>query len=226
MMDGGANVCVTGILGLLVNALNIPPLPILVTTKSNQLSLNNCCTKRGYLPLMLDYGSVYYQICYYCANALETIISPDAILQSSDILTHWQQEGHQDGSPGTIRFTSNSGLYSITLTLEKCNGLYYCPTNIFTVAPDPTCCAIPQINCVAAPTHPTPPNVKCDHCYQPISQSKLAESEMWMLCLGLPGKDQLDLLPGNVMGVPPGFHYHPFHFLDWKEEAQIKKQVA
>jgi hypothetical protein len=47
-----------------------------------------------------------------------------------------------------------------------------------------------------------------------------------MLRLGSPGEDQLDLLPGNVLGVPPGFHYHPFRFVDWKEEARIQKQAA
>ncbi len=47
-----------------------------------------------------------------------------------------------------------------------------------------------------------------------------------MLRLGSPGKDQLDLLPGNVTGVPPGFQYHPFRFLNWKEEAWIQKKVA
>ena len=47
-----------------------------------------------------------------------------------------------------------------------------------------------------------------------------------MLRLGSPGEDQLDLLPGNVIGVPPGFHYHPFRFVDWKEEARIQKQAA
>jgi hypothetical protein len=47
-----------------------------------------------------------------------------------------------------------------------------------------------------------------------------------MLCLSFPGKDQLDLPPGNVTGIPSSFHYHPFCFLDWKEEAQIKKQAA
>ncbi len=107
MMDGGANICVTGILGLLVDVSSMPPLPITVTTKSHQHSVDDCCTKRGYLPLILDDGSVYYQKCYYCANASETIISPNAILQSSNILTHWHQEGHRDGSPGTICFTSN-----------------------------------------------------------------------------------------------------------------------
>jgi hypothetical protein len=47
-----------------------------------------------------------------------------------------------------------------------------------------------------------------------------------MLWLGSPGEKELDMLPGNVMGVPPKFHYHPFYYIDWKEEAQIHKQAA
>ena len=47
-----------------------------------------------------------------------------------------------------------------------------------------------------------------------------------MLQLGSPSKDQLDLLHGNVTGIPPGFQYHPFRFIDWKEEARIQKQAA
>ena len=47
-----------------------------------------------------------------------------------------------------------------------------------------------------------------------------------MLRLGSPGEDQLDLLPGNVTGVPPGFLSHPHRFIDWKEEARIQKQAA
>ena len=47
-----------------------------------------------------------------------------------------------------------------------------------------------------------------------------------MLRLGSPGEDQLDLLPGNVTGIPPGFQYHPFRFIDWKEEVRIQKQAA
>jgi hypothetical protein len=47
-----------------------------------------------------------------------------------------------------------------------------------------------------------------------------------MLCLGSPGEDQLDMLPRNVTGIPPGFHYHPFWFIHWKEEARIQKQAA
>jgi len=47
-----------------------------------------------------------------------------------------------------------------------------------------------------------------------------------MLRFGSPGEQQLDLLPGNVTGIPPGFHCHPFRFIDWKEEARIQKQAA
>ena len=47
-----------------------------------------------------------------------------------------------------------------------------------------------------------------------------------MLRFGSPGEQQLDLLPGKVTGIPHGFHYHPFRFIDWKEEARIQKQAA
>ena len=136
-MDGGANICITGILSLLVDIENITPLLFLVATTSDSFSLDNCCTKKGLIPLTLSDGSVYYQPCYYCRNATETIISPEAILAASDTLVHWTQEGHRGDTPGSIRFSSASGLYSIKLHLEKWDGLYYCPTDVFTVDEDP-----------------------------------------------------------------------------------------
>ena len=59
-----------------------------------------------------------------------------------------------------------------------------------------------------------------------MSHNRLTESELWMLRLGSPGKDQLDLLHGRVTGIPPGFQYHPFRFIDWKEEARVQRQAA
>ncbi len=60
LMDGNANICLTaGILSLLVDVVSIPPLPILVATTSGALSLDDCCTKCGLLPLTLQDGSVY-----------------------------------------------------------------------------------------------------------------------------------------------------------------------
>ena len=93
LMDGGANICITGVLSLLVDVVTIPPL--------------------------LSDDAVYYQPCYYCKNATETIISPKAIIAASDTLVHWTQEGHKGNAPGCIQFMSVSGLYSITLALEK-----------------------------------------------------------------------------------------------------------
>ncbi len=181
MVDGGANICVTGLLKLLVDVETIPPLPISVATKTGKLSLDSCCTKKGLLPLTLDDGSLYYQPCYYCKNASETIVSPDAILQASYILVHWHQEGHRHGGPGKIRFSSNSGLYTITFSLEKRDGLYYCPTKIFTVTKDPTRPGVPSINRIATPSVPVPPSKKRGKRYYSVHRDRIMESETWML---------------------------------------------
>jgi hypothetical protein len=52
------------------------------------------------------------------------------------------------------------------------------------------------------------------------------ESEVWLLCLGSPGVNQLDNLPQLTTGLPPVFDYHPFCFIDFKEQARIRKQAA
>ncbi len=49
---------------------------------------------------------------------------------------------------------------------------------------------------------------------------------MWLLRLGSPGVHQLDVLPGNVTGLPLVFEYNPFRFIDFKEQAWIWKQAA
>jgi hypothetical protein len=135
-MDSGANICHTSILSILIDVVSILLLPILVTTTSGALSLNDCCTKHGLFLHTLQDGSIYYQPRYYCKNATKTIISLEAILASSDIFVRWQQEGHKDTRPGTIWFFSDSGLYNITLALEKQDGLYYCPTDVFEINVD------------------------------------------------------------------------------------------
>jgi hypothetical protein len=45
LMDGGVNICITGILGLLVDVVSIPPIPISVATTSESISVDDCCTK-------------------------------------------------------------------------------------------------------------------------------------------------------------------------------------
>jgi hypothetical protein len=141
LIDGRANICITGLLDLLVEVVSIPPLPISVATMAGGISMDDCCTKKGFLPLTMDNRSSYYQPCYYCKNAVETIISLQAILAASDVLMRWTQTGHKDGSLGTIQFDSDSGLLSMTI-----DGLYYCPTDVFTVNCDPVCCNVPSIH--------------------------------------------------------------------------------
>jgi hypothetical protein len=155
---------------------------------------------------------------------MEMIISPEAIVAASNTLVHWTQMGHKGMDPGSIRFSSNSGLYSITIALEKQDGLYYCPTDVFTVNQDPVCPSAPIIRRAVAP--PPADKHRWSKHFTPVTHDRLMESEVWMLLLDSPGKDQLDLLPGNVTGVPTGFQYHPFCFLDWKEEARVQKQAA
>jgi hypothetical protein len=60
LIDGRANICITGLLDLLVEVVLIPLLPISVATKKGGISLDDCCTKRGLLPLTLANGSIYY----------------------------------------------------------------------------------------------------------------------------------------------------------------------
>jgi hypothetical protein len=49
---------------------------------------------------------------------------------------------------------------------------------------------------------------------------------VWLLRLGSPGVRQLDLLPGCATGIPSTFRYHPFHYIDHKKQASIKKLPA
>ena len=44
LMDAGANICLTGDLSILANAVDIPPLPITVALNGNSSSLDDCCT--------------------------------------------------------------------------------------------------------------------------------------------------------------------------------------
>jgi hypothetical protein len=62
-------------LASLFDVVAIPPLSISVAVEGAS-SIDDCCTARGMTPIQLDDGSIYWQACYFCANAVETIISP------------------------------------------------------------------------------------------------------------------------------------------------------
>jgi len=213
LMDGGANLCITGDLEALQHVEAITPFPLSTATISPLTTDNDCCTKIGYISLPLSDGTTYSQPCYYCKNATETIISPDAILASSEIFTRWTQDGHRDGKEGTIRFSNADDSDSMTISLTKVEGLYYCTPS----GPD-------QVSSTTLPeSRDTTRRAKR---YIPVTRERITESEVWMLRLGCPGEDQLDLLPTRVTGTPSSFQLHPFRFIDFKEEARVQKQAS
>jgi hypothetical protein len=235
-MDAGANICLTGDLDILTNAINTPPLAIIVALHGDNTSFNDCCTKMGYIPLALTDRTIHWQQCFYLANAVETIISPQAILLSSDVFASWSMMGYIDSRPGTIRFDSHDGFFSMIVNLECCDGLYYCPNNLFTLGQTPvlhghdaqTSCPpsipVPKVHCIA--DRPPPQVLCCSSHFEPTSKARQLESKVWLLCLGFPGVQQLDVLPQNATGIPAVFEYHPFCCVDFKEQACIRKQAA
>jgi hypothetical protein len=203
-------------------------MPITVATTGDDSTLDDCFTKRGFLPLSLPDGTIYWQLCFYCTHASEMIISPQAVLTSSNVFTSWTQTGYKDGHPGTIWFDSNNGFLTMKLTLAFDDGLYYCPTDVFTMAPPPTDIAsypYPTPNpsiCRVAQTTPAS-TLRCSPKYRPTSKSRQLESELWLLRLGSPGVTMLNALSGNVTGIPAAFDHHPFRFVDFKAQAGIQK---
>jgi hypothetical protein len=223
-VDGGAHICLTRNLSLLVDAMNIPPLPILVAVEGDGMSMADCCTKRSLLLLTLEDGSVYYQTCYYCANAVETIISPQAIHDGGDLFVKLTQTGYKDDSLGLLCVHSKSGLASMTMVLNKWEGLYYMHTDVLTVDKNPVCHLSHTVQGLATP-HPKG-TWWSDHKFRPVLKAAHTESELWMVWLRSPAEDQMDMLPGNVMGILSTFQFHPFRFVDFKEQACIHEQVA
>ena len=108
------------------------------------------------------------------------------------------------------------------LDLDYHDGLYYCLTNVFTV----DCSPVRHPGTHRIVSQPLPSTTRHPSRFSPTSKSKQVESEVWLLCLGSPGVHQLDVLPGNVTGLPLVFEYHPFRFIDFKEQAWIWKQAA
>jgi hypothetical protein len=98
LIDGGANICLTGNLGLLTDVVAIPPMPISVALQG-ETTVDDYCTARGKILLQLDDGSIYWQDCYYSKNVVEMIVSPQAIVDLSDV---FQSGTSQSTGVGTL----------------------------------------------------------------------------------------------------------------------------
>ncbi len=114
----------------------------------------------------------------------------------------------------------------MTMTLVHHEGLHYCPTDAYTVDHMPATWYSPVLNQIALSGGAGPATGPTCSRFVPMTKVKQVESEVWLLRLGLPGVRQLDLLPGRVTGIPSDFRYHPFHFINHKEQASLKNQPA
>lgn len=153
---------------------------------------------------------------------METIISPQALLASSDVFVSWTQTGFKDGHPGQIRFNSHDGLVTMKLDLDYHDSLFYCPADVLTVDRSPI--GRPPKPAAYQLVLPSVLNTACRPSrFAPTLKSKQVESKVWLLRLGSLGVHQLDVLPGNVTGLPSMFEYHPFRFIDFKEQARTQK---
>jgi hypothetical protein len=138
------------------------------------------------------------------------------------------------GKPGILKFVGNG--QEKCITLHQKNGLYYCNAKTFDITDSKDDSNMInksefQANKAKCPSclHPTAPT-KSKHSvpkstkYKPTSKAKILEAETWYLRMGGCSESTMDELPKHATGVPQRFEWHPFRYIDFKEQARIRKQ--
>jgi hypothetical protein len=227
LADTGANCCMTPDMALLQSVETLlEPITVGVAIVGTHDPTYSQCTHIGFLPVLCDDGSHILTKCFYNPCASDTIISPQAIVDMSDEFHSWQQTGRKYGLPGTLEFLGYS--HNQSITLRQHNGLYYCSAGIHPILKEtPATCALPheldlpgiQANRLSSKRVPPPSSV-----FKPTSKAKILESETWYLRLGACNETQLDKLPQHAVGLPSKLEWHPFRFVDFKEQARIRKR--
>lgn len=185
MADSGANVCITGDTSILVDLMDIDPIPlgVAVTSTDNTSSL---CTKQGFLPIPLLNGTFHYQPFLFNPHATETILSPAHVMWSSSCIAKWNQSGSKDPQcVDSLTFTDDADNSLLVLPLTTRNGLQYCthdkpPTN-----------AVHSIITYSA-------SVPSPH----TGQRWILNSELWAACLVFCSEWQLQKIPLHAEGTP------------------------
>lgn len=233
LIDPGANICMTHALALLHNVRRLrTPLAVGVALDNDSTPRQSVCTHVGELPLRLSDGNTHFQLCYYNPQATETFISPQAIVESSDVLAHWSMQGSSlPNQGGSLRFESEDGHSTFEINLTRRNGLYYCSGDTFSPAPTP----LGEVNSLRAHLHdladlqpivdniakatprtPRPPTTKEQH----------LEHLLWSSRLAFPSDAQMDVITDHAEGLPSKFAPHPFAAIDVKLQATVSKQPA
>ena len=241
LIDGGSNINLTPYLKLLIQVVDLEqPMAIsCATDDGGEPHIDDCCTKKGLLPLELENGEILYVVCYYCKNASDTIISPQAIVENSNEYNKWTQVGYSDRKrPGSITFSHTDraidDVEHVAQLKLKCNkGLYYCSSEC--IVKDTGTVRSYQPMAQADENEPMVYRIKRDsqsrtEPYRPSSRRKATnhqlqlEAEQWSLRLGSPGEEILMKMPQHAEGLPPHILPHPNRFIDFKESAAKSRQ--
>jgi len=236
MADSGANCCMTNNWKLLEDIELLPnPIQVGIALEKRDSAVEmTLCKHIGNLPIECDDGYIIRTPCFYNPHATDTIISPQAILDQSREFNEWIQVGRTIGESGVLMFQGKAGTRQITL--HQRNGLYYCNAityNIYQSQQDEDeweATASFGICKIATPEHskPTPQRTRKGKPqagrFQPTTKAKILESETWSLRLGACHETQLKVLPQHALGLPKQFEFHPFRYIDFKEQARIRKQ--
>ena len=119
MADTGANSCMADSEIHLVNCRDIKPVRIGLALKSSGPATNYTCTRMGYLLMTREDGLLHHQPFLVNKHASETIMSPEAIMQSCPDFASYRQEGFKDDSPGVLAFCDSSRRLLLKLKLPQ-----------------------------------------------------------------------------------------------------------
>jgi hypothetical protein len=241
LMDSGANCSMTADLSLLSNVRKLDqPIVIGVAVTDDGEPSANECTHIGDLEVKCDDGTTISTLCFYNPNASDTIVSPQSIIDQSTIFDTWKQVGRRFGQPGTIEFHGKDTIKS--LSLQQNNGLYYCNSKTFDIINEFEPHQVPTINRLkmrdlqkdTTLEEMKDANIQTDDNkprpkrrpkrYTPTSKTKILESETWYLRLGGCNETTMDELTKHAIGLPESFEWHPFRFIDFREQARIQKK--
>ena len=136
MSDTGANSCLTNSEDNLVRCMDISPVTVglAMTPGSTDAPTPFTCRRMGYMPMLQEDGVHHYQPFLIHPRASDTIMSPEAIMNSSSVFRRFAQMGVKGHTEGLLSFYDGSGDLRMSLPLVKRNGLYYSP--IESVVPD------------------------------------------------------------------------------------------
>jgi hypothetical protein len=139
LADGGANVCVINNPDLLLDVVQIDPVPLgtAVNPATPGTDAPLFCTHKGFMPIPLLNGSAHYQPFLINPHASDTIISPENIINNNHTFHCWCQEDHKLSLnekcqyPGLLSFYRSDGTLLLSLLLRRQQGLYYCLNTSF-----------------------------------------------------------------------------------------------